>query len=99
MGRDARARGVHFILAPSMNIYRAPMNGRNFEYLGEDPYLASRMAVPLIEGIQSQGVIATAKHFVANNMEYGPWTTARMLTNEPCARFACGEIFGSLRNR
>jgi beta-glucosidase len=71
MGRDARARGVHFILAPGMNIYRAPMNGRNFEYLGEDPYLASRMAVPLIEGIQSQGVIATAKHFVANNMEYG----------------------------
>jgi beta-glucosidase len=71
MGRDARARGVHFILAPGMNIYRAPMNGRNFEYLGEDPYLASKMAIPLIEGIQSQGVIATAKHFVANNMEYG----------------------------
>jgi beta-glucosidase len=71
MGRDARARGVHFILAPGMNIYRAPMNGRNFEYLGEDPYLGSRMAVPFIEGIQSQGVIATAKHFAANNMEYG----------------------------
>lgn len=71
MGRDARARGVHFILAPGMNIYRAPMNGRNFEYLGEDPYLASRMAVGLIEGIQSQQVIATAKHFTANNMEYG----------------------------
>lgn len=71
MGRDARARGVHFILAPGMNIYRAPMNGRNFEYFGEDPYLASRMTVPFIEGIQSQGVIATAKHFVANNMEYG----------------------------
>jgi beta-glucosidase len=71
MGKDARARGVHFILGPGMNIYRAPMNGRNFEYLGEDPFLASRMAVPVIEGIQSQGVIATAKHFVANNMEYG----------------------------
>jgi beta-glucosidase len=70
MGEDARARGVHFILAPAMNIYRAPMNGRNFEYLGEDPYLASRMAVNLIEGIQSQNVIATAKHFVANNSEY-----------------------------
>ena len=71
MGRDALARGVHFILAPGMNIYRAPMNGRNFEYFGEDPYLAARMAVPMIEGIQSQKVIATAKHFVANNMEYG----------------------------
>jgi beta-glucosidase len=71
MGKDARARGVHFILAPGLNIYRAPMNGRNFEYLGEDPYLTSRFAVALIEGIQSQGVIATAKHFVANNQEYG----------------------------
>jgi len=71
MGQDARARGVHFILAPGMNIYRSPLNGRNFEYFGEDPYLASRMAVGIIEGIQSQGVIATAKHFVANNSEYG----------------------------
>jgi beta-glucosidase len=71
MGKDARARGVNFILAPGLNIYRAPMNGRNFEYLGEDPYLASRFAVALVEGIQSQGVIATAKHFAANNEEYG----------------------------
>jgi beta-glucosidase len=71
MGQDARARGVNFILAPGMNIYRAPMNGRNFEYFGEDPFLASRMAVSVIEGIQEQGVIATAKHFVANNEEYG----------------------------
>jgi len=71
MGQDARARGVHFILAPGLNIYRSPLNGRNFEYFGEDPYLASRMAVGIIEGIQSQGVIATAKHFIANNSEYG----------------------------
>src|SRR5882762_3222901 len=71
MGKDARARGVHFVLAPGMNIYRAPMNGRNFEYLGEDPYLASRMAVSVVQGIQSQDVIATVKHFAANNMEYG----------------------------
>jgi beta-glucosidase len=71
MGQDARARGVHFVLAPGMNIYRSPLNGRNFEYFGEDPHLASRMAVAVIEGIQSQGVIATAKHFIANNSEYG----------------------------
>jgi beta-glucosidase len=71
MGRDARARGVHIILAPGMNIYRSPLNGRNFEYFGEDPFLASRMAVGVIEGIQSQGVMATAKHFIANNSEYG----------------------------
>lgn len=70
MGLDARARGVHFILAPGMNITRAPMGGRNFEYFGEDPYLASRMAVGMIEGIQSRGVIATAKHFAGNNQEY-----------------------------
>jgi len=70
MGDDARARGVHFILAPGMNIYRAPMDGRNFEYLGEDPYLASHMAVALIKGIQSRNVIATAKHFMGNNQEY-----------------------------
>lgn len=70
MGKDARARGVHFLLAPGMNIYRAPMNGRNFEYFGEDPFLASRIAVADIKGIQSQGVIATAKHFLGNNQEW-----------------------------
>jgi len=71
MGHDARARGVNFILGPGMNIYRAPMNGRNFEYFGEDPFLAARIAVSMIEGIQGQGVIATAKHYAANNQEYG----------------------------
>jgi len=70
MGKDARARGVNIILAPGMNIYRAPMCGRNFEYLGEDPFLASRMAVGLVEGIQSQQVLATAKHYAANNQEF-----------------------------
>src|SRR4030081_200782 len=74
MGKDARARGVHFILAPGMNIYRAPMNGRNFEYFGEDPFLASRIAVPVIKGIQSQRVIATAKHFAGNNSEFARTT-------------------------
>jgi len=74
MGRDARARGVHFILAPGMNIYRAPMNGRNFEYFGEDPFLASRMAVSVIKGIQGQRVIATAKHFAGNNSEFARMT-------------------------
>lgn len=70
MGKDARARGVNFLLGPGMNIYRAPMAGRNFEYFGEDPFLASRMAVADIKGIQSQGVIATAKHFMGNNQEW-----------------------------
>ena len=70
IGRDARAKGVNFVLGPGLNIYRAPMNGRNFEYFGEDPYLAGKIAVGYIEGMQSQGVSATAKHFVANNSEY-----------------------------
>ncbi len=70
MGSDARARGVNFLLGPGMNIHRAPMCGRNFEYFGEDPYLAARMAVADVQGIQSQDVIATAKHFDANNQEW-----------------------------
>jgi beta-glucosidase len=74
MGEDARARGVHFILAPGMNIYRAPMNGRNFEYFGEDAFLASRMAVNEIKGMQEQRVIATAKHFAGNNSEFARMT-------------------------
>ena len=64
LGRDARAKGVHFLLAPGVNIYRAPMNGRNFEYFGEDPFLASRMAVSYIKVVQSQGVSATIKHYL-----------------------------------
>jgi len=70
IGQDARARGVHFMLGPGVNIYRAPLCGRNFEYFGEDPFLASRTAVAYIEGIQSQGVSATIKHFTGNNQEY-----------------------------
>ncbi|HZZ14634.1 MAG TPA: glycoside hydrolase family 3 C-terminal domain-containing protein [Candidatus Sulfotelmatobacter sp.] len=70
LGDDARARGVHFLLGPGVNIYRAPMNGRNFEYFGEDPFLASRVAVAYINGVQSRGVCATIKHFVGNNSEY-----------------------------
>jgi beta-glucosidase len=70
IARDARAKGVHFMLGPGFNIYRAPMNGRNFEYLGEDPYLASQIAVGYIDGMQSQGVSATAKHFIGNNSDY-----------------------------
>ena len=70
IGREARARGVHIMLGPGLNIYRAPMAGRDFEYYGEDPYLSSRMAVAWITGVQSQGVMATAKHYAANNQEY-----------------------------
>ena len=70
VGRDARARGVHFMLGPGVNIYRSPLNGRNFEYFGEDPFLAARTAVGYIEGMQSQGVSSTVKHFMGNNSEF-----------------------------
>lgn len=70
IGRDARARGVHYSLGPGVNIYRSPLNGRNFEYFGEDPFLGSRLVVGYINGLQSQGVSATIKHFIGNNSEY-----------------------------
>ena len=70
IGSDARARGVHFMLGPGVNIYRSPVNGRNFEYFGEDPFLASAIAVGYISGMQTQGVSATVKHFLANNSEF-----------------------------
>jgi len=70
IGKDARARGIHFMLGPGVNIYRSPRNGRNFEYFGEDPFLTSSIAVGYIKGMQSQGVSATIKHFLANNSEY-----------------------------
>jgi len=69
IGRDARARGVHVMLAPGVNLYRAPMCGRNFEYFGEDPFLTARIAVGYIQGLQDQGVSATIKHFLGNNSE------------------------------
>ena len=70
LGHDARARGVNFLLGPGVNIYRAPMNSRNFEYFGEDPYLAGHIAAHYILGVQSQNVVATVKHYDANNSEY-----------------------------
>jgi beta-glucosidase len=69
VGSDARARGVHIMLGPAVNINRVPQNGRNFEYLSEDPYLAGSVAAQIVTGIQSQGVVATVKHFAANNQE------------------------------
>lgn len=70
LGQDAKARGISILLGPSVNIYRAPMCGRNYEYMGEDPYLAGEAAKQYILGVQSEGVIATIKHFAANNQEW-----------------------------
>lgn len=70
IGRDCRARGVHVLLAPGVNIQRSPLNGRNFEYLGEDPVLAGGIATGFVRGVQGEGVLATVKHFAANNQEW-----------------------------
>jgi beta-glucosidase len=70
LGRDCRARGVNILLAPAVNIYRSPLCGRNFEYMGEDPFLAGALAAPLIQGLQSQQVLATVKHYACNNQEW-----------------------------
>lgn len=70
LGQDSRARGVSILLGPGVNIYRAPLCGRSYEYFGEDPYLTSEVAKQYIQGVQSEGVIATIKHFVANNQEW-----------------------------
>ena len=70
LGSEAKERGKDVILGPGVNITRSPLNGRNFEYLGEDPYLASIMAVGYIKGVQDQGVAASVKHYLANNQEF-----------------------------
>lgn len=70
LGQDAKSRGVNILLGPGVNIYRAPMCSRNFEYFGEDPYLAGEVAKHYILGVQSQKVIATVKHFAGNNQEW-----------------------------
>lgn len=69
IGEEARYRKKDVLLGPGVNIYRTPLNGRNFEYMGEDPFLTSRMAVPYIQGVQSNGVAACVKHFALNNQE------------------------------
>jgi beta-glucosidase len=69
LGEEARYRKKEILLGPGVNIYRTPMNGRNFEYMGEDPYLASKMVVPYIKGVQKNGVAACVKHYALNNQE------------------------------
>lgn len=77
LGQDAKARGVRILLGPGVNIYRAPMCGRNYEYMGEDPFLTSETAKYYILGVQSEGVMATVKHFAANNqLEYARHSTS-----------------------
>ncbi|HEX4703959.1 MAG TPA: glycoside hydrolase family 3 C-terminal domain-containing protein, partial [Pseudonocardiaceae bacterium] len=89
LGTDARALGEEQLFGPGMNIQRVPVNGRNFEYYSEDPYLSGMMAGADVQGIQSQGVIATLKHYVGNNQE-----TNRMTVSDAVDDRALHEIYG-----
>ena len=75
IGEEARYRNKTVLLGPGVNIYRTPLNGRNFEYMGEDPYLSAHMVVPYIQGVQQNGVAACVKHFALNNHEVNRHTT------------------------
>lgn len=75
IGEEARYRKKDILLGPGVNIYRTPLNGRNFEYMGEDPYLSSMMVVPYIKGVQENGVAACVKHYALNNQEFNRHTT------------------------
>ena len=88
IGEEARYRKKDVLLGPGVNIYRSPLNGRNFEYMGEDPFLASKMVVPYIKGVQQNGVATCVKHFALNNEE-----TDRMTVNVNVDDRALYEIY------
>jgi beta-glucosidase len=88
IGREVKGHDRHVILGPCVNIARIPQGGRNFESYGEDPWLASRMAVDFIKGVQSEGVAATVKHFACNNQEY-----ERMFVDVKVSERALNEIY------
>lgn len=88
LGAEARGRGKDVILAPGINIKRGPLNGRNFEYMSEDPYLTAQQCIPLIEGIQENDVAACVKHFAVNNQE-----TQRLVVDTLVEERALREIY------
>ena len=88
IGEEARYRNKTVLLGPGVNIYRIPLNGRNFEYMGEDPFLSSRMVVPYVQGVQQNGVAVCVKHFALNNQELN-----RMATNVQVSDRALFEIY------
>ncbi len=88
LGQECRAVGGGTILGPAINICRTPLNGRTFEYLSEDPYLNSRLVVPIVHGVQEQGIAACVKHFAANNQE-----TDRVRISSEVSERALQEIY------
>lgn len=88
LGKEAKARGANVLLAPTVNIHRSPLGGRNFESFSEDPYLTGKIAAAYIRGVQTEGVAATIKHFVANEQE-----TNRMTINSVVDERTLREIY------
>lgn len=88
IGEEALYRGKTVLLGPGVNIYRTPLNGRNFEYMGEDPYLSSRMVIPYVQEVQKNGVAVCVKHYALNNQENG-----RHVTNVHVSDRALYEIY------
>ncbi len=102
LGTEAFTKGVNTVLAPGVDIDRTPLNGRNFEYAGEDPYLAGQTAVGVIRGIQSKHVIATVKHYAANDQETNRMTASSDVSQrddggDRPARLPRGSAAGSCR--
>jgi len=83
LGDETKAKGAHMLLAPTINIHRSPLSGRNFEFYSEDPYLAGRMAIAYISGLQSRGVGACLKHFVCNDSEFERMTISSVVAERP----------------
>ncbi len=88
IGEEARYRNKNVLLGPGVNIYRTPLNGRNFEYMGEDPYLSSRMVILYIQGVQQNSVAVCVKHFALNNQEH-----ERLSINVEVSDRALNEIY------
>ncbi|MBN1991610.1 MAG: glycoside hydrolase family 3 C-terminal domain-containing protein [Anaerolineae bacterium] len=83
LGQEAKTKGAHILLAPTVNIHRSPLNGRNFECYSEDPYLTARLAVAYINGVQSQNVGACIKHFVCNDSEFERMSISSEVAERP----------------
>ena len=81
IGEEARYRKKDILLGPGVNIYRTPLNGRNFEYMGEDPFLSSKMVVPYVKGVQENGVAVCVKHYALNNQEFNRHTSNIILSD------------------
>lgn len=92
LGSEQRGKGMHVMLGPGINLARVPVCGRNFEYLGEDPHLAARMVFAEVHGIQSEGVVAVAKHFIGNNQE-GPGHNGRLRSSSVIGDRALYELY------